>query len=175
MALLRARPLLHAVALALGCLAACRAPQLSASPAAVAAAPEIARYPVGVVTRSGGRHVVSAELVATEAARRQGLMHRTQMGADDGMIFAFAAEAPRSFWMRNPLIPLDMIFARGDGTITGIVANATPLTDTPRRSGGPAAWVLEVNGGWCALHGVAAGDRLDLSAIPPQQPQPDDR
>jgi uncharacterized membrane protein (UPF0127 family) len=119
---------------------------------------------VEVVTASGTRHPVRVELAVTEDEQRRGLMQRRQLGVDDGMLFVFRAESPQSFWMHDTLLPLDMLFVRSDGRVAGIVENAAPLTDTPRGVPAPSRYVLEVNGGWCAAHGVAAGDRLDLSA-----------
>jgi uncharacterized membrane protein (UPF0127 family) len=121
---------------------------------------------IEVVTKTGARHPVRVALAVTEAEQRRGLMQRRQLGADEGMLFVFPTESRQSFWMRDTLLPLDMVFARGDGHIAGIVANAAPLTDTPRGVEASSRYVLEVNGGWCARHGVAAGDRLELTALP---------
>jgi uncharacterized membrane protein (UPF0127 family) len=128
--------------------------------------PTASRPVIEVVTASGARHPVRVELAVSEAAQRRGLMQRRHLGADEGMLFVFPVEARQSFWMHDTLLPLDMLFTRADGTVAGIVANAAPLTDTPRGVQAPSRYVLEVNGGWCERHGVAAGDRLDLSGLP---------
>ncbi len=121
---------------------------------------------IDVVTAAGVRHPVRVELAATEAQQRVGLMQRRHLGAEEGMLFLFPEEARRSFWMHDTLLPLDMLFAGTDGRIAGIVENAAPLTDTPRGVETPSRYVLEVNGGWSAGHGVRPGDTLDLSALP---------
>jgi uncharacterized membrane protein (UPF0127 family) len=63
-------------------------------------------------------------------------------------------------WMKNTYIPLDMLFIRANGTIAGIAANTTPFSEATISSGKPVTGVLEVNGGFAARHGVAAGDRF---------------
>jgi uncharacterized protein len=73
-----------------------------------------------------------------------------------------------SFWMRNTLIPLDMIFIAKDMTIAGIVENAEPLTETPlRHVGKPSLYVLEVNGGWTASNSIVAGAKVRFENIDP--------
>ncbi|MBK9071697.1 MAG: DUF192 domain-containing protein [Myxococcales bacterium] len=105
---------------------------------------------------------VKVEVVASEARIIRGLMHRTFMPADQGMLFLMGTTAVHSFWMHNTLIPLDMIFIDKDFTIVGIVANAVPKTDTSRYVDKPSLYVLEVNGGWAAQHGVAAGSKVEF-------------
>ena len=121
---------------------------------------------IDVVTAAGTRHAVRVELAATEEQQRRGLMQRRHLGPDEGMLFLFPEESRRSFWMHETPLPLDMLFAGTDGVVAGIVENAAPLTDTPRGVDGPSRYVLEVNGGWCAAHGVRPGDKLDLSTLP---------
>lgn len=128
-----------------------------------AAAPKPARSRVTVVTQDGRHLPVAVELAATEPARARGLMHREKLGAQDGMLFLFDEEQPLSFWMRNTLIPLDMLFIRSDGTIVGVVERATPGSEQLRGVRTPSRYVLEVNGGWTARHGVKAGDRVELA------------
>lgn len=147
-----------AVLVALVACHSAAAPQRPAAPA-----PSAQRSRVGVVSHDGGRHAVAVELATSEEGRRQGLMFREKLAADDGMLFVFDREQPLTFWMHNTLIPLDMVFIHTDGTVTGVVENAAPQTDTPRGVPGTSRYVLEVNGGWCAAHGVRAGDRVELS------------
>ena len=92
----------------------------------------------------------------------RGLMFRKVLKPDFGMVFIFPDEAKRAFWMRNTLIPLDMLFVRADGTIDSIVENAEPLTLTPRPSAGPAKYVVELNGGDAKAHGFAAGQHVEF-------------
>jgi len=109
---------------------------------------------------------VGLEVVDTPAGRERGLMYRSSMPEDHGMLFIFPDEVERSFWMKNTLIPLDMLFIASDGRIVGIAADATPLTTTARSVGQPSRYVLETNGGWAARHGVRAGDRVELRGVP---------
>ena len=109
---------------------------------------------------------VEVEIAANEDARRTGLMNRTSLADDRGMIFVFPREAAQTFWMKNTLIPLDMIFIRSDDTIAGIVARAEPMTLTPRGPGVASRYVLEVNGGFAEAHHLAAGDRVKFDDVP---------
>lgn len=122
--------------------------------------------PVSVVEvhTSEGVERVNVEIAATDEARATGLMYREALGQDEGMLFVFARDEVHSFWMRNTLIPLDMIFIAADGTIVGIVHSAQPRTDTPRSVGKPSRYVLEVPGGWSVARGVEAGDRVTVAA-----------
>ncbi len=115
-----------------------------------------------------GEAAVTVEVVATEAKIEKGLMYRQHMPLDAGMLFMMGFEKDWNFWMRNTLIPLDMIFIQRDLTVAGIVENAEPLTEEPlRHVGKPSLYVLEVNGGWSAKNGVAAGSRVRFENIDP--------
>jgi uncharacterized membrane protein (UPF0127 family) len=105
---------------------------------------------------------VDAEVASTEAQQDRGLMYRTSMPEDHGMLFDLGASQVVEFWMRNTCIPLDMIFVDQQGLVVGIVQNAPPLDDTPRGVGRPSMYVLEVNGGWTSQHGVKAGQRMTV-------------
>ncbi len=120
---------------------------------------------VTVKTQAGETLQFQVELAVTPSDQQRGLMFRTEMAEDAGMLFVFDPVRPVSFWMRNTLIPLDMLFIAPDGTILNIEANAEPETDTPRPSAGPVRGVLEINGGLAALLGIAAGDRVDHDAF----------
>lgn len=115
---------------------------------------------VVIVTAKGDRHVFDAEIARTPSEQAYGLMNRTSMAPDHGMLFVFNDEIERSFWMKNTLIPLDMIFIRGDGVIHRIHPSAIPHDLTPVFSQGPARAVLELNGGRAADLGIKAGDRV---------------
>jgi uncharacterized membrane protein (UPF0127 family) len=120
---------------------------------------------VVVETARGERASVTVEVVRTDADRAKGLMHRRVLAPDAGMLFLFDETAEHAFWMKNTLIPLDMIFIGEDGRVTGIVARAVPGDLTPRTAGGPSRYVLEVNGGWAQAHGVAPGDRVRFEHV----------
>ncbi len=119
-----------------------------------------------VIATPGGELPVAVEVVSTEAKIERGLMYREHLPPDDGMLFLLHEEKDWAFWMHNTLIPLDMIFIRKDMTIAGIVQNAEPRTDTLRKVGEPSVYVLEVNGGFCASHGVAANQRVRFDNVP---------
>lgn len=93
-----------------------------------------------------------------------GLMYRNALSPDRGMIFPFEQPRQASFWMRNTLIPLDMIFIRADGTIANIAANTVPMSEVPVLSEGNVAAVLEIAGGRSAELGIKAGDKVHWKA-----------
>jgi uncharacterized membrane protein (UPF0127 family) len=103
---------------------------------------------------------VDLELARTPKEIEQGLMHRTHLAPNSGMLFWFEDEVERSFWMRNTLISLDMIFVNSAGRITNIEASVPPQNDTLRRSKEPVQYVVEVPGGTAAIYGIQAGDRF---------------
>jgi hypothetical protein len=107
-----------------------------------------------------GDHVFSVEIAATPPTREVGLMNRRFMPMDRGMLFEFEREEPVAFWMKNTYIPLDMIFIARSGKVTRIAERAEPLSETVIPSGGPAAAVLELNGGVAAAIGIRPGDQI---------------
>jgi uncharacterized membrane protein (UPF0127 family) len=112
-----------------------------------------------IVTR--GREIkFDVEMAVTEAQREHGLMFRKQLGPYQGMLFDFFSEQPVTFWMKNTLIPLDMVFIAGDGTIKHIHANAVPLSTDTIPSEFPVRAVLEINGGSARLLGIKPGDKV---------------
>lgn len=114
-----------------------------------------------VIHAASGAKKFKVELADTDAARSKGMMFRTHMAPDAGMLFDFITEQPASFWMRNTLIPLDMLFIKADGTILNIHQRAIPQDETSISSAGPVRAVLELNGGTSARLGLKAGDRVD--------------
>jgi uncharacterized membrane protein (UPF0127 family) len=121
---------------------------------------------VVIETAAGQRLSVDVELARTVAEQRKGLMERRSLPENGGMLFLFDTTSVQSFWMKNTLIPLDMMFISDDGRVVGIVERAEPLTLTERSVGKPSRYVLEVNGGWSAAHGVRAGDRVRFENVP---------
>jgi uncharacterized membrane protein (UPF0127 family) len=93
-------------------------------------------------------------------------MNRRQLAPEAGMLFLFSENEPRAFWMKNTLIPLDMLFIDDGGRVVGLVERAEPLTTSPRDPGVASRYVLEVNGGWSARHGVRPGDRVVFENVP---------
>jgi uncharacterized membrane protein (UPF0127 family) len=120
------------------------------------------------ITGAGGTHHFTVEVVDTEAGREKGLMFRTSLAPDAGMLFDFKDTRPVSFWMQNTFIPLDMIFIRPDGVIANIHANARPQDPTPIPSAGPIMFVLEIPGGRAAALGIVAGDVVKHQRMQPQ-------
>jgi uncharacterized membrane protein (UPF0127 family) len=100
------------------------------------------------------------DLALNDAERARGLMFRKQLGPYEGMLFDFHKEAPVAFWMKNTLIPLDMVFIAADGTIRHIHANAVPLSTDAIPSQFPVRAVLEINGGSARLLGIKPGDKV---------------
>lgn len=105
---------------------------------------------------------VEVEIADSEAERATGLMFRESLGENQGMLFVFPSDTQSSFWMRNTLISLDMVFIDVNGLVVDLIENATPESDTlltPRQS---YRYVLEVNGGFAARHGVPIGGRAQI-------------
>jgi uncharacterized membrane protein (UPF0127 family) len=100
---------------------------------------------------------VEAEVVRAPRDTERGLMYRTSMDEDRGMLFDLGEREDHKFWMHNTCIPLDMLFVDFDGLIVGIVENAPTLNEGTRSVGCASRFVLEVNAGWARRHGVRAG------------------
>lgn len=115
----------------------------------------------------GGQHRIDVEVANTPDSRERGLMWRSALAEDRGMLFIFPEEEIQSFWMRNTLIPLDMLFIDQHRRILGIVEHAVPHTRTPRGVGRPTLYVLEVPGGWVERMGVRAGSLVQLEGVAP--------
>jgi uncharacterized protein len=114
-----------------------------------------------LVIVTGGRDIkFDIEMATTEPQRERGLMYRKQLGAYEGMLFDFFQEQPVSFWMKNTLIPLDMVFIAADGTVRHVHTNATPMSTDTIPSGAPVRAVLEINGGTARLLGIKPGDKV---------------
>ena len=120
-----------------------------------------------VVTEDNRSWTFQVDLAVTPAQRSRGLMFRETLAEDEGMLFLFAREAPRSFWMKNTYLPLDIIFLDRRGVIVSIAADARPLDETSIPSGLPAAGVLEVLAGTARQLGLEPGDRVIHSAFDP--------
>ena len=148
-------------AIALGIMAALASCQASSSDAV-----ELERSPAGLeqvaltISSSGKKHRFTVEVAKTPEDQAAGLMNRQSLAPDRGMIFPFEEVRVASFWMKNTLIPLDMIFIRPDGTIANIEANAAPLSLQPVYSIEPVAAVLELAGGRAAELGIKPGDTV---------------
>jgi uncharacterized membrane protein (UPF0127 family) len=103
---------------------------------------------------------IEAEHAQTTSERNRGLMYRTEMPRDAGMLFSWPDERVRSFWMHNTCIPLDMLFIDADGGIAGILEQVPVLNEASRSVPCPAKYVLEMNAGWTRANGVVAGQHV---------------
>ncbi len=113
--------------------------------------------------------VLTLELALTDEERSRGMMFRPSLPADRGMLFVFPDSRRRSFWMKDTLIPLDIVYLDETGRVVSVAADAAPCYEEPcpnYLSSGPAAAVLEVNAGAAAVHGVVEGARLEFRRVP---------
>ena len=113
---------------------------------------------LSIRTQNGKELPFTVELAITPAQQSQGLMYRTEMAEDAGMLFIFNTVRPLSFWMKNTLIPLDMLFLGADGTILHIHRNAIPEDTTGVPSKFPSKAVLELGGGIADKMSIKEGD-----------------
>jgi uncharacterized membrane protein (UPF0127 family) len=135
------------------------------SPIAVQAAPPALPVEVITIHTKAGAHKFTVEVAADDESREKGLMYRTAMAPDAGMLFDFHAPQLVSFWMENTVLPLDMLFVRADGTIARIKANATPYSRENIPSGEPIQLVIELNAGRAAALGIVEGARVHASEL----------
>ena len=124
----------------------------------MAAVPALAQ-PLPVVQLSAGMHLIRAEVAADFASRGQGLMYRTAMPSNAGMLFIFDEAATQCMWMKNTLIPLSVAFIDDRGAIVNI-ADMEPHSETSHCAGQPVRYALEMNRGWFAARGIKPGSRL---------------
>ena len=133
--------------------------------------PACTQEPTLIIHSAAVDHQVRVEVVTKPADQAQGLMYRRSLGKDSGMLFIFRQEEPQSFWMKNTLIPLDMIFISAGLVIVDITTTPPCITDpcpdyTSRQ---PAQYVLEVNAGYCRSHTIAIGDKVSSDIIKPEK------
>lgn len=174
------RAVVAASLLAASCSAPAVPSEAASEPAPVAAsvagtpgvdAPQRGLEVLPLEVNSRGRvHRFRVEVARTAEQQRIGMMFRTGVDPNRGMIFPYARPAVLGFWMRNTLIPLDLIFIRQDGSIARIVTGQ-PRDDTSLRSGEPVIAVLEIAGGRAAELGIRPGDRISTPALPAPAPR----
>ena len=109
-----------------------------------------------------GTTSLDVEIAETDSESEKGLMYRTHMPEERGMLFDLHVVKDHEFWMHNTCIPLDMLFVDSSGTIVGILENVPVLNDEPRSVGCASSWVLETNAGWARRHDVHPGDKIVL-------------
>lgn len=141
---------------------ACRAESPAPSPAPITPPPAAGAVALESLTIDTARGAVSfkVEIADDEEERQRGLMYRTTLAPDAGMLFEWTSAAPRAFWMHNTYIPLDIIYIGANGRIISIAAMAKPFDETPIPSQGAAKGVLEIAGGRAAELGIDIGDQI---------------
>jgi uncharacterized protein len=117
------------------------------------------------------RAELTLEVASTDAQRERGLMDRTAIPPRTGMIFVFERDEPVEFWMKETLVPLDMIFIAADGTVRRVYSNVPVVAPTMAdesipREGGEAKYVIELRAGEASQDGIAQGIKLDLHDVP---------
>jgi uncharacterized membrane protein (UPF0127 family) len=118
---------------------------------------------------------LTLETARTEPARELGLMDRAVLAPHTGMLFVFERDERVDFWMKDTLVPLDMIFIAGDGTVRRVFSNVPVVAPTLPdeqipREGAPAKYVIELPAAEASADGIVEGVKLDLSGAPPAQP-----
>lgn len=111
------------------------------------------------ITLNAGMHLIQAEVAQTPEQRSIGLMFRSSMGTNEGMLFAFEEPGQQCFWMKNTLLPLSVAFVADDGSVVNI-ENMKPQTLDSHCSKKPVRFVLEMNDGWFAKRGIMPGFKL---------------
>ncbi|EKF55968.1 hypothetical protein I215_05430 [Galbibacter marinus] len=106
---------------------------------------------------------IDIEIADNEYERQTGLMYRTSMENNQGMLFIFEDEQPRSFFMKNTSIPLDILFIDSNNRIINSIENAAPMSEESLRSQGPAQYVLELNAGMIEMWKLQSGDRIEFT------------
>lgn len=123
---------------------------------------ETSELPTVTIDASGGEEVeVSVEIAGTDAERQRGLMERTELAEERGMLFVFEEEQELSFWMKDTLIPLSIAYIDEEARIVDI-QDMEPLDESGHPSAEPAQYALEVNQGFFDERGVEVGDRAEL-------------
>ena len=118
---------------------------------------------------SAGLHRINAEVAADQSSRMQGLMHRREMPANQGMLFVFTHAERHCMWMRNTYLPLSVAFLDENGRILNI-ENMQPHSEINHCAAGPARFALEMNNGWFSSKGIKAGQRISgIEKAPPPQ------
>jgi uncharacterized protein len=146
-------------------LAACKSAGQSAGTGSASGSAPASVASVAIDT--GGRKVLfRVEVAVTPEEHARGLMYRSRLADDAGMVFVFEQPAIQRFWMKNTLIPLDMIFIGKDRRIVGVVENAAPETESERMVGAPSQYVLEIGGGLSAKLGIRRGEPVDFQNVP---------
>ncbi|MCS6933297.1 MAG: DUF192 domain-containing protein [Acetobacteraceae bacterium] len=122
--------------------------------------PRLPTEPLVILTRDGREHRFTVEMAITPEQQTIGLMFRTELRPDEGMLFDWGTPRESTMWMRNTLIPLDMVFIAADGRIHRIAERTVPLSLATIASQGPVRATLELAGGTAERLGLRPGDRV---------------
>ena len=162
---MKLKTLLAGILFVLLCASCGDSGQIQASPTSEPAQPADA-----VTVKQGSKSAtVRIEVAATFAARQQGLMFRTELAEDAGMLFLFPADVQYGFWMRNTTVPLDIAYINSTGDVIDIKA-AKPLDETVLVPASQYRYVLEVNQGWFERHEMGIGAKVTLPKdLPPAE------
>ena len=120
------------------------------------------------VTLTAGMHLIQAQVASNHEQRAVGLMYRTDMPTNEGMLFIFEQASVQCFWMRNTFMPLTAAFIADDGSIVNL-ADMQPRSDQSHCSTRPVRYVLEMHQGWFAKRGIQAGSRLGGAPFGPRR------
>ena len=165
------RALLYSLLLPLSLMVPACSPQAAENapaPTAAGAATQASLHPVSglevvplTVTTPTGPHTFRVELARTPQEQAKGLMFRTEMGPDEGMLFPYATPQVLSFWMKNTVLSLDLVFIDEQHRIINVAENAVPYSEQSILSDAPGVAVLELNGGRARELGIVAGNKVD--------------
>ncbi len=137
---------------------------------ATAAQPELAKQPLAIVGTDGVRHAFSVEMAATPAQQETGLMFRTSVPADGGMLFDWGAPRQSMMWMKNTLVPLDMLFIAADGTVSHIAENTVPHSLAVIDGRAPVRATLELAAGTAQRLNLTVGAKVEGAGFGPAKP-----
>ncbi len=115
------------------------------------------------VTTQALKAKIDIEIADNDGERMNGLMNRSVMSSDQGMVFIMESNVQQSFWMKNTILSLDIIYVGQDKKIVSIQANTIPFSEAPLPSTGPALYVVEVNAGFSKSYNLKTGDSIEFS------------
>lgn len=122
------------------------------------------KKPLTIVTATG-QHKITVEVAKNRQEQATGLMFRTEIGQDEGMLFLYPRDMEITMWMKNTYIPLDMIFVKSNGRVLRVEENTVPFSERIIASGGDARAVIEMKGGSAARLGIKPGDKIEYETF----------
>ncbi|WP_408869637.1 DUF192 domain-containing protein [Commensalibacter oyaizuii] len=131
--------------------------------------PELTKQPLTITTKTGKKHQFLVEIAKTPKEQEVGEMFRPHVPENGGMLFVWPGPQPSNMWMKNTLVPLDMVFIDGHHRIQAIAENTVPYSLAPINSRGAVIATLELQGGITEKLGITVGDTVDSAAFEPDQ------